>query len=126
MRQSIKRFKLKEGRPTNEDLDRYSFRDGGSWIIKDAILFCSKIIRKEDKDYHRDYEISFNMAFGEDPSVFDDFNNVLVLDEEFGQPYTPFYGYLNGEIEEFPFLSWVVSEYNEWMSSFDFLERDRE
>ena len=104
----IKRFKLKEGRQTKEDLDRHGFRDGGKWIIKDAKRFFSKTIRKEDKNYHQDYEISFNIAFGEDLSTFNDFDNVLILDEEFGQPYTPFYDYLNGEIEDFPFLSCLI------------------
>lgn len=122
----IKRFKLKEGRPTQEDFERYRFREGGTWIIKDAKWFCDKFIRKESKDYYQDSEISFNMAFQEDLSEFNDFDNVLVLDEWFGQPYTPFYGYLNGETELFPFLAWVISEYNEWMSSFDFLEEVKE
>lgn len=125
----IKRFKLKEGRPTQEDFERYKFREGGSWIIKDAKWFCDKFIRKEDKDYYRDYEISFNMAFQEELSKFDDIDNILVLDEEFGQPYTPFYGYMenNGDKEPFPpFLAWVILEYNEWMSSFDFLEEVKE
>ena len=121
----VKRFKLKEGRPNQEDLERYGFREGGSWIIKDAKWFVSKIIRKEDERY-RDYEDSFNLAFKEDLNDFNDFGNVLVLDEEFGQPYTPFYGYLDGKAEGFPYLNWVISEYNEWMSSFDFLEEVKE
>ena len=122
----IKRFKLKEGRPTQEDLEKYGFREGGTWIIKDAKWFCDKFIRKEDKDHYQDYEISFNMAFQEDRSKFNDFDNVLVLDEEYGQPYTHFYGYLNGETTIFPIRAWVISEYNEWMSSFDFLEEVKE
>ena len=123
----IKRFKLKEGRPTQEDLERYGFREGGSWIIKGAEWFVSKIIRKEDTRY-RDYEFSFNLAFKDDLTDFNDFDNILVLDEEFGQPYTPFYGYIenNGDEEPFPFLAWVISEYNEWMSGFDFLEEVKE
>lgn len=127
MRLKIKRFKLKEGRPTQEDLEKYHFREGGSWIIKDAKWFVSKIIRKEDKRY-QDYEDSFNLAFKEDLNDFNDFDNILVLDEEFCQPYTPFYGYMenNGNKEPFPFLAWVISEYNEWMSGFDFLEEVKE
>lgn len=123
----IKRFKLKEGRPTQEDFERYGFREGGTWIIKDAKWFISKIIRKKDKSY-QDYEFSFSMAFQEDLLKFNDFDNILVLDEEFCQPYTPFYGYMenNGNKEPFPFLAWVISEYNEWMSSFDFLEEVKE
>ena len=127
MELKIKRFKLKEGRPTQEDLEKYGFREGGSWIIKDAKWFISKIIRKEDKRY-QDYEDSFNLAFKKDLNDFNDFDNVLVLDEEFGQPYTPFYGYMenNDNKEPFPLLAWVISEYNEWMSSFDFLEEVKE
>ena len=104
----VKRFKLKEGRPTQEDFERYGFREGGSWIIKDAKWFCDKFIRKEDKHYYRDYETSFNMAFQEDLSKFNDFDNVLVLDEEFGQPYTPFYDYLNGKTEPLPEPSPII------------------
>lgn len=125
----IKRFKLKEGRPTQEDLEKYGFREGGSWLIKDAKTYTSanKIVRKEDFQRYRDYEISFNLAFNDDPTDFNDFDNVLILDEEFCQPYTPFYGYMgnNDEKEPFPFLAWVISEYNEWMSGFDFLEEVR-
>lgn len=121
----IKRFKLKEGRPVPDDVIQYGFRKGGSWIHKDAAAFVSKVLRKADKRY-RDYDISFNMCFRKNPEEFNDFDNVLVLDEEFGQPYTPFYGYMgnNDDKEPFPFLAWVISEYNEWMSGFDFLEED--
>lgn len=123
----IKRFKLKEGRPTQEDLEKYGFREGGGYLIKDAKWFISKIIRKKDKSY-QDYELSFSMAFQEDLLKFNDFDNILVLDEEFCQPYTPFYGYMenNGNKEPFPFLAWIISEYNEWMSGFDFLEEVKE
>lgn len=126
----IKRFKLKEGRPTQEDLEKYGFREGGSWLIKDAKTYTSanKIVRKEDFQRYRDYEISFNLAFKDDPTDFNDFDNVLIFDEEFCQPYTPFYGYMgnNNDKEPFPFLAWVISEYNEWMSGFDFLEEVKE
>lgn len=120
----IKRFKLKEGRPTQEDLDRYGFRSGGSWIDKGADIFVSYMWRKPDPRY-QDWEISFNMCIKKDRSDFNDFDNILVLDEEFCQPYTPFYEFMDKKTEPFPFLAEVVSAYNEWISQFDFLEEDK-
>ena len=119
----IKRFKLKEGRPTEEDLKRYNFRSGGRWIMNDSDIFVCYIWRKEDP-FFQDYEISFNMAFKKDRRDFNDFDNILVLDEEFGQPYIPFYNFMNEKKDSFPFLDEVISAYNTWISKFDFLEED--
>ena len=117
----IKRFVLKDGRPSNEDLEKYNFKSGGSWINDDSDMYTSYIWREKDKKY-QDYEISFNMCFKKVREDFNDFDNVLVLDEEFGQPYTPFYAYMDRKIESFTFLNQIISAYNTWMSGFDFLE----
>lgn len=62
------------------------------------------------------------VTFPEDLFDWNDFDFVLVIDEEFGQPYTPFYSYLSGEIRSFPVLRKVIEKYNEFMSSLPFLE----
>ena len=69
------------------------------------------------------HEISVIIAFSEDLSRWNDFDYVLVLDEEFCQPYGPFYHFMSGEIKE-PWngLKEVIEAYNEFMSSLIFLE----
>lgn len=57
----------------------------------------------------------------------DDFNNILVLDEEFGQPYTPFYSEnYKKDIKYFPVLESCIRQYNDFLDSFDFLEEVKE
>lgn len=67
-------------------------------------------------------EIAVTVTFPADLYDWNDFDFVIVLDEDFGQPYTPFYHYMNGEINLFPFLEKVIRKYNEFMSSLPFLE----
>ena len=66
-----------------------------------------------------------NIAFPEDISKWNDFDYVLVLDEDFGQPYTPFYNHYEDEDDSnyFEFLRNVVEAYNAKMDSLSFLER---
>lgn len=96
-------------------------REGGSWIHKNAIRFMS--IPLHDK-----YEITLNIGFPEDLSKWDDFNYILVLDEEFGQPYIPFYAYLEGawQKRESPVLNKIIKNYNEEMRALPFLEEIKE
>ena len=73
------------------------------------------------------HDISVSIAFPEDLRQWNDFDYILVLDENFGQPYTPFYQYMFGEIQEpWPGLIEVINAYNEFMSSFDWLEEIKE
>lgn len=68
-------------------------------------------------------EISVIIAFPENLSEWNDFDYILVLDEDFGQPYGPFYHFMNGEIEKpWGYLKEVIEAYNEFMSSLIFLE----
>lgn len=62
----------------------------------------------------REYEISIIIAFdSSDLESWNDFDNVLVLDEDFCQSYTPFYGdNYKKDVSGFPFLEWVIGEYN--------------
>lgn len=87
-------------------------RDGGSWIHPSSDVFISKEFTIDDA------EISVSIAFFRDISDWDDFHNVLVLDEDWGQPYIPFYGNnYKADITNFPFLEKVIAKYNEYMAS---------
>lgn len=114
----IKRFKLKD-HITKEELVSLGFKSGGSWVKKDAKLYLSKFF------YYRPtkFEYSISIAFGSDINDWNDFDNVLILDEDFCQPYTPFYGDNYGkDIKDFPTLENVIIEYNEFMSGFGIFE----
>ena len=108
----IKRFKLKDN-VTRDDLIALGFRNGGSWIKKDAELFLSRCFEYKETEF----EYSISIAFSSDINDWNDFDNVLVLDEDFCQPYTPFYGYNYGkDITDFPTLENAIFKYNEFMS----------
>lgn len=113
----IKRYKLRDD-VTKEELLQCGFEEGGTWIKEDARLFLSRCF--EYKKYH--FEFSINIAFGSNIGDWNDFDNVLVLDEDFCQPYTPFYGENYGkEISGFVALEYVIQKYNEFMSGLSFL-----
>ena len=113
-----KSYKLKYT-PTEEQLIKeLSARSGGSWIDKNSKLYISKFFELPEYDF----EFSIDICFKEDISDWNDFDNVLVLDEDFGQPYTPFYGKnYKKEISNHPCLEYCIEKYNEFMDSFDFL-----
>ena len=114
----IKRFKLKDN-ITKDNLIALKFRNGGSWIKKDAELCLSKYF--EYKKY--DFEYSIGIAFSSNINDWNDFDNVLVLDENYCQPYTPFYGDNYGkDIKDFPVLETVIDNYNKFMSSLNIFE----
>ena len=112
--EKIARFRM---RPNVTLKNLKCLREGGSWIHKDATRFM--LIDIYDK-----YDITLNIGFPEDLSKWDDFNYVLVLDEEFGQPYTPFYAYMDGtwQKRESPVLNQIIKNYNEEMRNLPFLE----
>lgn len=113
----MKRFKVKDG-VTKEDLIALGFREGGTWIKQDAKLFVSKMLNNN---------ISINIAFGDNIADWDDFINIDVLDEDWGQPYTPFYGDNYGkEISNFPYLENVIEKYNKVMSELGIFEEIKE
>lgn len=114
----IKRFKLKD-HIIKEDLVSLGFKSGGSWVHKDAELFLSRCY--DCKKY--DFEYSISIAFGPDINDWNDFDNVLILDEAYCQPYTPFYGDNYGQdINDFPVLESVIVNYNDFMSSLGIFE----
>ena len=73
-------------------------------------------------------EITVNICFPKVLSTWDSFDHVIVLDEDFGQPYTPFYD-LEEKAEKYPnkpmnqFALNVAGNYNKFMDSLGFLER---
>ena len=111
----IKRYKLKDG-VTYEFLLANGCKEGGAWIDESAVFYISKPLVDE---------VSLNIAFPKDLSRWDDFDYILVLDEDFGQPYTPFYHYAQTRIrggKPFKFLQMVINKYNKVMDSLPFFE----
>lgn len=104
----IKRFELI---PDADIHTLFRLREGGSWIHSDSKYFVSRTYADKNS------EISISVAFPDDLTNWNDFDYVLVLDEDFGQPYTPFYRRWNGESVDFSFLDTIVSEYNRFMCS---------
>lgn len=114
----IKRFKLSDD-VTREKLIELGAREGGTWVKDDAELFLSKDV------YYKpfDFEFSIDIAFTSNIHNWNDFDNVLVIDDDFGQPYTPFYHDNYGkDITGFPALELVIKTYNEYLSSLGIFE----
>lgn len=112
-----KSYKLKYV-PTVQQLRDAGFRPGGSWMHENAFMFAERRFA---------YELSVSICFFPDLGVWDDFYNILVLDEEFGQPYTPFYSEnYKKDIKGFPVLEYCIRQYNDFLDSFDFLEQVKE
>ena len=118
-----KSYKLKYI-PSKEQLIKLGARPGGTWINQDSDLYISII--REFPDSCGDFIICIGFPDFENGLVeWDDFNFVLVLDDDFGQPYTPFYGKnYKKDIQNFPCLECVIEAYNKFMDSFDFLCED--
>lgn len=100
-----------------------SARPGGKWIRKDASHFIGKSFSvPSGRGY---FEFSVNIAFvncGLDD--WNDFDSVLVINDDDGQPYTDFYG--NNWEKEFPetsIVGEVIKKYNEFMDAQPYLEK---
>lgn len=135
--EKIKRYKLKEG-ITKEQLLKMGCRESEnlSYICKGAIIGKTHLIKirytYEYKDKYGNLktikytsEFDVDIAFTDNLQQWNDFDNIIVLDSDFCQPYYPFYNYLNGKIgaKEIPkVLPLLVTEYNKYMSSLEFLE----
>lgn len=118
-----KSYKLKYI-PTKEQLIKLGARPGGTWINQYSDLYIS--VMREFPSSSGDFIISIGFPdFEKGLAEWDDFSFVLVLDDEFGQPYTPFYGRnYKKDIQNFPCLECVIEAYNNFMDSFDFLCED--
>lgn len=109
----IKRFELADN--AKELIDGYEhFRTGTASFIND------KVVKWISKELCR--EISVYIGFSEDISEWNDFDFVIILDDSFCQPYTPFYSYMDGKIRPFSCLNEVIEKYNKFMSSLPFLK----
>ena len=117
----VKRYKMKPN-ITLEDIQAFAkehakkFGFGGAaiWISEDSEHFLSTYINDD---------ILLSIGFPKDLQKWDDFDHVMVMDEDFGQPFTPFYKYIDGEIQEpEDFVMHTVDKYNAVMDSLTFLE----
>ena len=108
-------YKLKDD-VTMEQLIELGFKDG-SWLVEDKSVECvSKSIGLGDS-------IELNLVIKTNPMEFDDYEDVLVLDDDFCQPYTPFYGdNYKRDIKDWNFLEKVIRRYNEEMDKSDIFE----
>lgn len=105
MREVVKRYELNSN-VSLEKLKKNGFKEGG--ILGD--------VSTENYCYIRylidDIELLVEVGKDKDNALtFNDEENVLVLDEDFGQPYRAFYN----EENDFPFLNDVVKLYNKEM-----------
>ena len=108
--EKIARFKLKE----DYDFSSLKISAPATWINKDAI----KCVH-----YNLADDVTLNIGFPEDLSEWDDFSYILVLDENFCQPYTPFYVAWCGEVKNlFRFLDLIIHNYNKKMRELPWLE----
>ena len=118
LHESINRYKIKNGYTIDDVLKElkkrkiYVNEGNASYINENARYSFSKPLDDDDL-------IGVCVGFPEDISTWDDIGYVLVLDEDFGQPYMPFY---NGK-EMFSFLKETIDSYNKFMDSLVFLER---
>ena len=131
-------YRLKHGTTMQDILSLPGVSKGSaSYVREGADAYLNKSIYKtrrvtmHDDDASstwtekREYEISIIISFdSSDLESWNDFDNVLVLDEDFCQPYTPFYGdNYKKEVSDFPFLEWVISEYNALFDSLPVFEK---
>lgn len=107
--EKIKRFRLKP----DADISSVPKSKYLSYIHKDCVRRFSKSLG---------HGITLDIGFPEDLSKWNDFDYVLVLDEDFGQPYGPFYHYMGNKIPAFPALLEIVNAYNREMSKLEYLE----
>lgn len=101
-------YKIKDN-ITADDLDKLGFRKG-SWQNqykdRECVSKCKKLYDS----------IELNLTIRINPIEFDDFEDVLILDEDFCQAFTPFYGdNYKKEIDGDAFLGKVIDRYNQAM-----------
>lgn len=97
-------------------------------------------VKPEHKDYIEEYHKNFKEVYLtssisllvnwtktlkeiniDDPDW--DLKFFIVLDEDFCQPYMPFYEYINNTVNLFPYLQTVIKRYNDVMDSVEWIER---
>lgn len=105
MKPEIKKYELSD-KITIKKLKKNNFKEGG--FMKDIpspkYYYNKNLI--DDIELHIEININPDGTFN-----FDDFDNIIVLDDNFCQPYYPFYE----SKEVFSFLNKVIKEYNKTM-----------
>ena len=108
MNKKIKRYTLNDNISINK-LKKNGFKEGG--FIKEIPI--PKYFYNEFLVY--DIELHIEIAINSDGTfTFDDYNNIYVIDDNFGQPYYPFYS----DNHEFEVLNKVITRYNQVMDKF--------
>ena len=108
----IKRFELVDNADKLLESKEHMRKCNASFINTDVTRWISKTLKDD---------IMLFIGFPDDLIRWNDFDFVIVMDDSFVQPYTPFYAMLNGRIKGFQFLNEVIEKYNECMSSFPFI-----
>lgn len=96
--------------PKNMHLD-------GGWIKGGANGYIGKTFYNKVNDM----ELNICVAFDRDMSEWNDYDNILITDD-LGFPYSPFYDYWDEEVEDNSSLQYVIETYNDYMDSLPFLE----
>ena len=109
MNSIIKKYELSSN-VTTEDLLKNGFKYSEKGCIKDITTPRYHFIKYLTKDFELLIEIGIN----EDGTLlFDDEKHVLLLDDDFCQPYGPFYDEVNS-----PIVNDLINKYNEVMDKF--------
>lgn len=120
---AIKRFKMKSGitlddvKKLAKETKKFSVRDGGAFVEESCKYMIEYIIPGTEGS------VCVYIGLPDDMTLWDDYYYVSVIDDDFGQMFTPFYSQLeHPERKAGSFLKNVVDKYNAWMSSLPFLE----
>ena len=105
MLNNIKRYELSDNL-TVAELKEVGFKKGG-WIpeISEPKMNYTRVLI-DDIELHIEVSVIDGKV-----SNFDDYNNIYIFDDNYGQAYTPFYD----STSSFPYLDRVISRYNEEM-----------
>ncbi len=106
MREIVKEYEIDE-KATIDKLLECGFKEGG---------FLTKFECEKKYRYYKfltdDFELHIEIGLDCDGKlVFDNFDSVIVLDDDFCQPYYPFYD----ETQDFKMVNLVIRKYNEAM-----------
>lgn len=115
-----KRFKLKDGY-TKDDilvLSNCPHTDGSDFITKGADFHIWRSFENKELSFY----FSILIAFKKKLSDWNDLDCILILDDNWCQPYTPFYRRFGEDVIGFPALEYVIEEYNHLLSNLEFLE----
>ena len=133
----IKRYKMKPGWRADMIVgsSKCAWHYGGIYTNSSAYFHLIKFFYKKDIDFNFTIEIEFK----ENTEDWDDLKNILVavkakwgllkygeIDDDFCQPYTPFYSHFDKDVVNFPALEFVIEQYNKLLDSFPFLEEVKE